>query len=104
MSTLPALCPMEIVYRDQKGTITHRLIAPLEYVGEPAQGKIVAWCFLRRELRHFLRTNVVQFKRVALTEPEQAAVALARQQLALQQAARAEQQAQLAASSATLFD
>ena len=94
---------IEMIYRDKQNNHTVRRIQPLEYVDEAA-GKVVAWCFLRRELRHFLRGSVMQWQPVRLSEAEEAEVAQARQLLAQHKLAAAEQEARLAATSATLFD
>lgn len=94
---------IEMIYRDKQHNHTVRRIQPLEYVDEAA-GKVVAWCFLRRELRHFLRDSIVQWQPTTLSAAEEAEVDQARQLLAQHKLATAEREARLAAQSASLFD
>lgn len=57
-----------LTYTDAKGQTTSRRIKPIEWADETT---LVAYCFLRRDFRHFLTERILGIQATVLTQNAQ---------------------------------
>lgn len=51
----PETQPIQIQYQDASGTVTRRVVFPVSWVSPT---KMLAYCFTRRDFRHFLLDRI----------------------------------------------